>query len=260
MSLVVEQLHVSMAGRHVLRDISFSVEKGTFLVIVGPNGAGKTTLAKAMVGLLSFKGVISWEGQNLMAMSATERARTLAFLPQGHFAHWPITGREVVAIGRAPFGSSLSSWTAEDEAAVVDALTTVQADTFADRPITELSGGERARIMLARALAVRAPVLIADEPVASLDPEHQIGVMKTLSDKAKSGTLVIAISHDLVLAARYADRVLALRDGALAALGMPEEALNVRVLRDVFNIEAKPFENGDRTVNLPWRIVGSRTG
>jgi iron complex transport system ATP-binding protein len=258
MSLVVEHLQVSRAERKVLRDITFSVERGTFLVIVGPNGAGKTTLAKAIAGLLPFKGSISWEGKKLSAMSTTERARTLAFLPQGHVVHWPIAAREVVAIGRMPFGSTLTSRTTEDETAIVNALTTVQAEAFAERPITELSGGERARIMLARALAVGAPILIADEPVASLDPEHQISVMKTLADKAKSGNLVIAVSHDLVLAARYADHVLVLRDGTLAASGAPEEALNVQVLRDVFNVEAKTFENGSRTVNVPWRIAGSR--
>ena len=145
----------------------------------------------------------------------------MAYLPQGHVAHWPLSARDVVAIGRAPFTSSLARLSRADRDAVEHALAAVGAHAFADRPVTELSGGERARIMLARALAVGAPILLADEPAASLDPAHQLAVMDLLSAQAKQGRLVIAVSHDLLLAARYADRILVLTGGRAAGVRRP---------------------------------------
>lgn len=255
MSLTVGNLSVTISGRKVLQPLSFTARRGEFLVIAGPNGVGKTTLVKAVAGLLPFAGTVTWEGRNLAAMSAKERARMLAFLPQGHAAHWPITAREAVAIGRAPFSSSLARLSAADNAAIDVALAAVEAEEFASRPITELSGGERARVLLARALAVGAPMLIADEPVAALDPAHQLAVMTILAERARAGHLVIAISHDLLLAARFADRVAVLHRGMLAAFGTPAEALTAETLRDVFGVEALPVQANGHAINLPWRVV-----
>jgi iron complex transport system ATP-binding protein len=222
---------------------------------VGPNGAGKTTLLKAIAGLVPYSGVLSWDGQALSAMTAAQRAKILAYLPQGHVAHWPITAREVVAIGRAPFASSLARLSEADQQAIDEALALVEATAFAGRPITELSGGERARVMLARALAVGAPLLLADEPVAALDPAHQLAVMAILLERARAGGLVIAVSHDLVLAARFADRVLVLSEGRVASFASPGEALNPEILRHVFSIEALAMRAGEITVSLPWTIA-----
>jgi iron complex transport system ATP-binding protein len=257
MSLSTRQLSVTIGGRKVLRDISLEARRGELLAIVGPNGAGKTTFLKAVACLFPFSGTIEWDGKDVAAMRAAARARQMAYLPQGHVAHWPITVRDVVTIGRAPFASSLTRLRGADQAAVEEALRAVDAMELAERPVTTLSGGERARVMLARALAVGAPLLLADEPVASLDPAHQLGVMDILSEQAKAGRLVIAISHDLILAARYANRVLVLNDGAAAALGAPRDVLTPSLLRDVFRVETVRLSAGADVFEVPWSATDS---
>lgn len=257
MSLSTRQLSVTIGGRKVLRDISLEARRGELLAIVGPNGAGKTTFLKAVACLFPFSGTIEWDGKDVAAMRAAARARQMAYLPQGHVAHWPITVRDVVTIGRAPFASSLTRLGGADQAAIEEALQAVDAMELAERPVTALSGGERARVMLARALAVGAPLLLADEPVASLDPAHQLGVMDILSAQAKAGRLVIAISHDLILAARYADRVLVLNDGAAAAIGAPRDVLTPSLLRDVFRVETVRLSAGGNVFEVPWSATDS---
>ncbi len=252
MSLSARQLSVTIGGRAVLRNISMEARRGELLAIVGPNGAGKTTFLKAVACLFPFTGTVQWDGKDVAAMTAAARARQMAYLPQGHVAHWPITARDVVTIGRAPFASSLTRLSPADRAAVEAALEAVNATAFAERPVTALSGGERARVMLARALAVGAPLLLADEPVASLDPAHQLGVMDILAGLAKSGRLVIAISHDLVLAARYADRVLVLNDGAAIAFGPPAEVLTPSLIREVFGVDTVQLSADGGTFEVPW--------
>jgi iron complex transport system ATP-binding protein len=257
MSLTMHQLSVTMGGRKVLRDMTLEARRGELLAIVGPNGAGKTTFLKAVACLFRFTGTVEWDGKDVAAMRATARAKQMAYLPQGHVAHWPITARDVVTIGRAPFASSLTRLSSADQAAIGEALQAVDAMGFADRPVTELSGGERARVMLARALAVGAPLLLADEPVASLDPAHQLGVMDILSAQAKAGRLVIAVSHDLILAARYATRVLVLNKGAAAAIGAPREVLTPSMLREVFGVETVRLSAAGSTFEVPWSATKS---
>lgn len=254
MSLKAEAVSVHAAGRAILRDIFFTAERGALLLIAGPNGAGKTTLLRSIAALAPFSGAVTWEGVALTGMEPRRRAKTLAYLPQGHVAHWPVRARDVVAIGRAPFASSLTGLRAADETAIADALHAVDAAALADRPVTELSGGERARIMLARALAVGAPLLLADEPVAALDPAHQLSVMALLQRRAREGALVIAVSHDLVLAGRFADAVLMLHEGQIAAFGPPGDVLTPDLLRRIFGIETLAVSAGDGTLLLPWTV------
>lgn len=254
MSLVAENLSVSLGRREVLSGVSFEARRGELLILVGPNGAGKTSLLKAIAGLAVSAGRLDWDGRPMGALNASARAKTLAYLPQGHVAHWPLVARDVVAIGRAPFSSSLARLTASDREAVDQAIAAVGAESFAERPVTELSGGERARIMLARALAVGAPLLLADEPVTSLDPAHQLGVMGLLAAQAKQGRLAVAVSHDLLLAARYADRILVLAEGKTVAFGPPGQTLTEALLKDVFRVESIRLDAPGVSLDIPWSV------
>ncbi len=259
MTLSVKALSVTLGGRCALREASFEAYRGEFLVVVGPNGAGKTTLLKAIAGLVNHAGGLDWDEKSISMMRLRERAKLLAYLPQGHVCAWPLKARDVVSIGRAPFASSLARLSREDDEAVESALRSVDASEFADRPITELSGGERARIMLARALAADTPVLLADEPVAALDPAHQLAVMSILSAQARTGRLVIGVSHDLLLAARYADRVLVVAENGIAGLGTPAATLTPDLLRQVFEIESLRLSADGKEIEIPWSPApGSR--
>jgi iron complex transport system ATP-binding protein len=255
MTLIAEDLRVILRGREVLTKISFQAKRGELLVVVGPNGAGKTTLLKAIASLVATSGRLEWDGVALCDLRPAERAKLLAYLPQGHVAHWPLKARDIVMIGRNPFASSLQRPSRADDEAVDQVLSAVGAVELADRPVTELSGGERARIMLARALAAGGPILLADEPVASLDPAHQLSVMAILAAEARKGRLVIAVSHDLMLGARYADRVLVLSDGRQVALGWPRQTLTASLLREVFQVEPLRISANGVVMEIPWDPV-----
>jgi len=256
-ALVAAQgLTVKLAGRLVLRDVSLSLSPGHLVALVGPNGAGKTTLLRALAGLVPSEGAIHVRGDALSSLSLRERARRFAYLPQGHLVHWPLPVRDIVALGRYPHGATdPARLTAKDAEAVLRAMQAADVMDFSERRVTELSGGERSRVALARALAVEAPVILADEPVSSLDPRHQLDVMKTLRAVADKGALVIVVTHDLGLAARFADNVLVLSDGRLVSQGAPAEALAEQVMAEVFRISAYRAEFQREAVIVPWAEI-----
>ena len=238
-TLTTQALSVSLGTRTVVDGMSLSLEPGRLIGIIGPNGAGKSTLVRALLGLVPYRGNITLDGTEITGLTRAQIARDLAYLPQGQTLHWPLSVERLVGLGRLPHLAPMSRISAADQAIIDRAIDRADIAHLRDRVATELSGGERARVLLARALAVEARGLIADEPLASLDPGHQIDVMELLRSEAAAGSLVIAVLHDLTMAARYCDRLLLMDRGQLIAQGPPLEVLSEANLRSVYGIRAR---------------------
>ncbi len=251
--LAAQQLEVTLSGRTVLHDVSLSLPSGQLRRTGGAERRRKNHPAPRAGG----PGVIERHGRgwrrSFVVAIAAERAKRFGYLPQGHLVHWPLPAKDVVALGRYPHGATdPARLSPRDEAAVLRAMQATNVVEFSERPVTELSGGERSRVALARVLAVEAPIVLADEPTASLDPRYQIDVMINLRGAADRGVLVVVVTHDLGLAARFADTVLVLSDGRLVAQGKPAQALSEQVMADVFRISAYRADYRNEAVILPW--------
>ncbi|MFD7320964.1 heme ABC transporter ATP-binding protein [Streptomyces sp. NPDC059875] len=236
-------LRVGLGGREVLRGVDTAVRAGEVLALVGPNGAGKSTLLAALAAdLAPYGGEVRICGRPAAGWSAPELALRRAVLPQAAALAFPFPVAEVVRMGRAPWAGTGRE--EEDEAAVAEAMAATEVAAFAARPFSALSGGERARVALARVLAQRTPLLLLDEPTAALDLRHQELVLRVCRERAAAGVAVVVVLHDLGLAAAHADRVGVLHDGRIAAEGPPaevfEEELLSRVYRQPVEVLAHP--------------------
>jgi iron complex transport system ATP-binding protein len=244
-TIALENVSVALGSRAVVSGVNARFEAGTLTGIVGPNGAGKSTLARAMLALVPASGRVHIDDIDVAEIPRADLARCIAYLPQGQTLHWPLTVERLVGLGRLPHLAPMSRISDADAAAIEQAMERADVLGLRDRIATELSGGERARVLFARALAVEAPALIADEPLASLDPGHQIDVMDLLRAEADEGRLVLAVLHDLTMAARYCDRLLIVDGGRIVADGSPAEVLTPDLLRAVYGIDARVESSGD---------------
>ena len=256
-SLQITSLSVSLGRRPVVSDVTMTVGAGEFVVVVGPNGAGKTTLLRAVAGLIPSSGEIAVGGVPLAKLSLQERARTIGYLPQGHLFHWPLTVFDIVALGRLPRGAG-ADLSEADRAAVTTAMEQTGTTEFAARAVTTLSGGERARVAMARVLATEAPLILADEPTASLDLHYQFAVIEMLRRHANSFGAVVAVLHDLSLAARHADRIVIIDGGRIVADGPPRDVLTADRLAQMFGVKADVMEARGAPLILPWALSDSR--
>ena len=244
MKLQAESISVHYGDQIILDRVSMSTERGQLIGLIGPNGAGKSTLLRVLAGLVTPSGgEVRLDGTNLANVPAKERAQKLSFMPQDHVIHWPISVHDIVAMGRLPYRQPLSPLDRQSRNAITSALETMSLIELQDRSALELSGGELARVLLARALAQTPDVLLADEPTAGLDPAHKLHLLKHLSTISKAGMSIILVLHDLTLAARFCDHLVLLDKGRLYAEGPPSDVLTHEALRHVYHIRASIAEN-----------------
>lgn len=258
--LTASRLSVSLGARTVVNDVTLSLEPSRLIGIIGPNGAGKSTLVRALLGLIPYRGGVALDTAQITGLSRGEIARQLAYLPQGQTLHWPLSVERLVGLGRLPHLAPMSRVAAADQAVIDRAMERTDVAHLRDRIATELSGGERARVLLARALAVEARGLIADEPLASLDPGHQIDVMELLRAEAHAGALVVTILHDLTMAARYCDRLLLMDRGSLVADGAPLDVLSEANLHAVYGVRARIDRSEAPPLIVPTGRIAQESG
>jgi iron complex transport system ATP-binding protein len=254
-SLAAEGLTLGYGDRVVVDSLDLTVPPGEITVIVGANACGKSTLLRSLSRLLSPRqGRVVLDGKEVHRMPAKKLARTLGLLPQSPIAPEGITVLDLVGRGRHPHQGLFSRWKHEDDVAVAAALEATQTTELADRAVDELSGGQRQRVWIAMALAQQTDLLLLDEPTTFLDASHQIEVLDLLTDLNRDrGTTIVMVLHDLNLAARYADHLIALADGRLHASGTPAEVLTEETVRGVFGLDSRIIEDpvSGRPLMLP---------
>lgn len=240
-SLAIENLTLGYGNRNVIEKLDLTIPPGQVTAIVGANACGKSTLLRSMSRLLAPRtGRVILDGKEVHRTPAKQLARTLGLLPQSPIAPEGITVADLVGRGRHPHQGIFARWSKEDDSAVAEALDATETAALADRPVDELSGGQRQRVWIAMALAQHTDLLLLDEPTTFLDVSHQIEVLDLLTDlNQQRGTTIVMVLHDLNMAARYSDHLIALADGTLHAAGKPAEVLTEDTVRAVFGLESQ---------------------
>ncbi len=234
--LSVRNLSVDLGGQPIVRDVSLDFAPGGVIGLIGPNGAGKSTFLKAILGLVRSRGEIAYDGAPLARIDRHALAHLTSYLPQDREIAWPLSVENVVALGRTPHLSTLTGLTPDDHAEIERAIALTDIAHLRDRIVSTLSGGERARVLMARVLAQAAPILIADEPVAALDPGHQIALLETLDALSSAGRTIIVSLHEIPLAARWCRRLVLLDEGSVVADGSPEDVLTHEHFAKVYGV------------------------
>ncbi|MEO1045593.1 MAG: ABC transporter ATP-binding protein [Pseudomonadota bacterium] len=252
MTLHAEHISLTLGGATILRDVSIACAPGQITALVGPNGAGKTSLLTCLAGLRrSDSGMALLDDTPILSLPDRTRARRIGYLPQGQSVHWDITARALVALGRFPHRGRFAAEDDGDRAAIEAAMTAMQVTDFAERAVATLSGGERARVLLARVLAGQPQWLLADEPLANLDIGHQQQVLRALRSIADSGTGVVIVLHDLNHALAVADAAILLDAGQVAATGPCAEVLNAEHVGKVYGLPIRSIDSGQGRLLLP---------
>jgi iron complex transport system ATP-binding protein len=251
-ALTLRNVGVALSGKPIVNDVSFDIQPGTLFGILGPNGAGKTTLLKAIAGLIPHQGLIAYGERDLSTLEARQRARLIAYVPQRSQLSAALSAASVVAQGRYCHGSDLGALSALDREAIDHALHTVNARGLSNRPFTELSGGEQRRVLLARALATQAPVILLDEPTASLDIAHALTLFHHMKHLAREGRTLVVVLHDLSDASTWCEHLALLSAGTLVAQGKPESVLSADRIREIYGVE------GLQRTALTFELLGKQ--
>lgn len=252
--LDIEHLDVTLGYQLVVSGARMKVRQGELLGLLGPNGAGKSTLLRSILQLIPSTGSINFEEQDLRTIPLETRSRKIAYLAQQGPVNWPLSVERLVTLGRFPHLTSWQHLSPHDQDLVDRVLQQTDLTHLRSRTVTTLSGGERTRALLARALTVDAPLLLADEPVAALDPAHQLQIMHLLRQYSEAGHGVIVVMHDLTLAARYCHRLALMHQGTVIAEGTAKEVLTPERLAAVYDIDAKYGPEKEFYV-IPWRQI-----
>jgi iron complex transport system ATP-binding protein len=251
-ALVASNLMVKRGGREILRSLDVAFESGYVTAVLGPNGSGKSTLLATLAGLLrADAGSVRLDNQNIATLPALVRAQRIGFLHQNPEIMWAVDVETVVGLGRIPHRHI--STRAHDLEAIAEALRVTGTGEWAARDVTTLSGGERARVLLARVLAGEPEWILADEPFAGLDPAHQFETAEMFRALAAQSRGVVVTLHDLTLAARIADRVIVLADGRIVADGPPRSALSTDTLMSAYGIEARWIDDATPMIAITGR-------
>lgn len=261
MTLEIDDLHYSYGDRLVLDGITLPIVEGEIIGILGPNGCGKTTLLRNLNRNLSpDSGCVLLDGKDISEVSKKEIARSIAVVPQTNEIQFAFTVRDIVAMGRMPFQSMMGGASPDDEMIVDDAIERTGLSDYADRRINTMSGGERQRVIIARAIAQRPRILLMDEPTLHLDISTQFDTLDLVSRLSReNGMTVVIVSHDLPMVARYCDRIVMLSKHRIYSVGTLEETLTPEAMRDVFNVDGV-LEDDPRTGRKTVRLYGSCTG
>lgn len=253
--LIARNVTVCAGGSTLVDGASLSFGPGELVAVLGPNGAGKTSLLLAMLGQTKpVRGSVTLGGEDCLKMAPGERARRISYLPQRRPLAWPNKVRDVVALGRFAHGAAIGRLGSVDTRAVDAALGDCDLHNLADRNTDSLSGGELARVHFARAMAARAPLLVADEPVAALDPRHQFRIAELIRRFVTGGGGALVVLHEVALAARFADRLVWMTGGRIVAEGTPRETLTARIMADVYGVRASINAHGS---GVDVRIEGA---
>ncbi|MFD3960373.1 MULTISPECIES: ABC transporter ATP-binding protein [Streptomyces] len=244
-TLEARDVRLGYGEREIVRDLSVTVPPGRITVIVGPNACGKSTLLRSMARLLApTAGAVLLNGRSIQEMPTKEVAAVLGILPQSPTAPEGITVSDLVGRGRYPHQGWFRRWSAEDDEAVAQALLSTDVLELADRPVDELSGGQRQRVWIAMALAQRTDILLLDEPTTYLDASHQLDVLDLLTDlNRERGVTMVAVLHDLNLACRYADHMIAMKGGRILAEGAPVDIVTEELVGEVFGMRCSVIKD-----------------
>ncbi len=233
-------LEYKIGNLSILKGIDFEIKMGELVGLIGPNGAGKSTLLRLLTQVEPASGgEIQFDGKMIEALSAEERAKRIGYLEQGARAHWPFSVEKIIGLGRIPYQKWWQQASREDDAKVIQAMEVTQTLAYRNRNVTTLSGGEHTLVMLARIIAGEPQLILADEPVAALDPYHQLHVMEILRTHASEQRAAVVVLHDLSLAARFCDRLYLLNHGALHCSGTPNEIMVAENIADVYGVKTR---------------------
>jgi iron complex transport system ATP-binding protein len=253
MEIEAKNIAVRFGRVTLLRAIDMTVRSGEMVGLIGPNGSGKTTLLRILANLRApDDGTVRYAGQSAAEIGARRLSQQVAYLAQGANVHWPMQVETLVGLGRLPHRRPMQGLSAGDQAAIARSMAACDVTAFRNRTMGEVSGGERLRILLARALAVEAEMLLADEPIAALDPLHQIQVMELLRRTARQGRGVIVVLHDLALAARYCDRLILLAGDGVLAEGEPRAVLTDAHIASAYGVDVVRGQKDGVSYLLPW--------